>query len=172
MIVVYMVTAMSLQSIVQVSSHICTYLPLWSVLLSLGPGLPRPTDPPQLALLTLPHPRLHHGPTGNPHQWLRLISQGIHTDTQGGLSRQHPTDLALVLGSRLSDQGGVVDEAVLWCVVFSLEGSGDVVGVQIAVIYIHYSTPSSLVASGYSKATIDRTFRTLYTGAKIGSTSE
>ena len=97
--------------------------PLGLILLSLCSSLPSPADSPQLFLFALPHSLLHHGPAGQPQLTVCLLSEGIHTDTERGLGRQHPTDLSLVLGGNLTDQGGVVDEAVLWSVVFGLQCS-------------------------------------------------
>ena len=97
--------------------------PLHLILLSLCASLPRATDPAQLALLALPHPLLHLAPAGNPDGQVAVLSEGVHTHTQGRLGGQHATDLALVLGSRLPHERGVVDEAVLGSVVLSLESS-------------------------------------------------
>ena len=97
--------------------------PLGLILLSLCSSLPSPADPPQLFLLALPHSLLHHGPASQPQPTVVLLSEGIHTDTERGLGCQHPTDLSLVLGGSLTNQGGVVDEAVLRSVVFGLERS-------------------------------------------------
>ena len=97
--------------------------PLGLILLSLCSSLPSPADPPQLFLFALPHSLLHHGPASQPQPTVCILSEGIHTDTERGFGRQHPTDISLVLGGSLTDQGGVVDEAVLWSVMFGLQCS-------------------------------------------------
>mmetsp|Transcript_12113 Transcript_12113/g.26039 ORF Transcript_12113/g.26039 Transcript_12113/m.26039 type:complete len:379 (-) Transcript_12113:661-1797(-) len=71
--------------------------------------------------LQLPQPSLDLSPGVYADRGVRAVSKGIHTNGQRALGCQHAGDLALELGARLSDEGGMVDEAVLGCLVLGLE---------------------------------------------------
>lgn len=65
--------------------------------------------------------RAHLGAALDSDGGVRLVGEGVDTDRQGALGRQHPRYLSLVLGRRLPDQARVVDQAVLGSVVLSVK---------------------------------------------------
>ena len=67
-------------------------------------------------------PPTHLGARRDAHRALVAhIPQRVHAHPQRALGRQHARDLALELGRRLADEGGVVDEAVLGRLVLGLQ---------------------------------------------------
>jgi hypothetical protein len=55
------------------------------------------------------------------HGRVRAVAQRVHADRERALGRKHARDLALELGLALTDERGVVDEAVLGRLVLGLQ---------------------------------------------------